>query len=192
MIPERLFHYQRFVEPYLISLLSQGKLKLSRPDSFNDPWDCRMHYRVPTAHEERKRVVTHLAELHRKHNPSIGEAERNRRAYVLMSNPSKLEAALAENEKHLYAAICNQYRLYCLTENLILPLCGATMLPLILEFASNSIRRGHHLEKHFRHSRARWSSSSIEPRILPMILSGVVTKLFLLSREIGLMRPNGG
>jgi hypothetical protein len=27
-----------------------------------------------------------------------------------------LEAAVAENEKHLYAAICNQYRVYCLTE----------------------------------------------------------------------------
>jgi hypothetical protein len=110
-----LFHYQRFCESHLISLLATGKLKLSRPDSFNDPWDCRVHYRVPTDPEERERLIAHLAELHRKHHPSISEVERKRRADFL-SNPSELEAAVAENEKHLYAAICNQYRVYCLTE----------------------------------------------------------------------------
>ena len=83
MTLDRLFHYQSFVEAHLISLLSVGKLKLSRPDRFNDPWDCRVHYRVPTALEERERVVGHLAELHSKHHPSISEAERKRRADFL-------------------------------------------------------------------------------------------------------------
>jgi hypothetical protein len=36
-MPNRLFNYQRFVEAHLISLLSAGQLKLSRPDNFNDP-----------------------------------------------------------------------------------------------------------------------------------------------------------
>src|ERR1700746_3958147 len=115
MTPDRLFHHQRFVEAHLISLLSARKLKFSRPDSFNDPWDCRVHYRVPTDPEERERVIAHLAELHRKHHPSISEAERKRRADFL-SHPSELEAAVAANEKDHYAAICNQYRVYCLTE----------------------------------------------------------------------------
>jgi hypothetical protein len=63
MKPPRLFHYQRFVEAHLVSLLSAGQLKLSRPDSFNDPWDCRVHYQVPTDPEDRKRVLAYLIEM---------------------------------------------------------------------------------------------------------------------------------
>src|SRR5216683_6638787 len=48
MTPNRLFHYQTFKEEHLVSLLSEGKLKLSRPNQFNDPWDCRVHYHAPT------------------------------------------------------------------------------------------------------------------------------------------------
>ncbi|HVH74728.1 MAG TPA: DUF2971 domain-containing protein [Stellaceae bacterium] len=124
-MPERLFHYQRFVEGHLISLLSAGKLKLSRPDSFNDPWDSRVHYRVPTDLEERKRVVAHLAEWHRKHYPMMSEAERDLRAHEFMSHPTKLEAALSENEEKLRVVIRNQYRVYCLTEKPDSPLMWA-------------------------------------------------------------------
>ena len=46
--PNRLFHYKTFKEEHLVSLLLEGKLKLSRPNQFNDPWDCRVHYHVPT------------------------------------------------------------------------------------------------------------------------------------------------
>jgi hypothetical protein len=49
VILDRLFHYKRFVESHLISLLCEGKVKLSRPDNFNDPWDCRVHYQAPTS-----------------------------------------------------------------------------------------------------------------------------------------------
>jgi hypothetical protein len=115
-IPERLFHYQRFCEPHLVSLLSTGKLKLSRPDSFNDPWDCRVHYRVPTEPDERKRLVAQLVEWHRKHFPLMSEAERNQRADEFIADPSKLGAAFADNEPKYYEAICNRYRVYCLTE----------------------------------------------------------------------------
>jgi hypothetical protein len=115
-MPERLFHYQRFVEAHLISLLSEGKLKLSRPNDFNDPWDCRVHYRVPTTPEERARVIAYFTEVHRKHHPEISEAKRALDAYELKSNPSKLEATFVQMNKDMYELICNQYRLYCLTE----------------------------------------------------------------------------
>ena len=116
MMPARLFHYQRFVEDHIVSLLSAGKLKLSRPDSFNDPWDCRVHYQVPTEPEERKRVSAYLTEMHRKRHPSISEAERTKISEDFMSNPAKLEAAFLQMEKTMYAALCIQYRIYCLTE----------------------------------------------------------------------------
>jgi len=117
MKPARLFHYRCFVEAHLVSLLSAGQVKLSRPDSFNDPWDCRVHYQVPTEPEDRKRVLAYLTEMHRKQHPSISETERRRIANDFMTNPSELVAAFLEMEKQMYAALCRQYRIYCLTEN---------------------------------------------------------------------------
>jgi hypothetical protein len=114
--PARLFHYQRFVEAHLVSLLSAGRLKLSRPDSFNDPWDCRVHYKLPTEPKERKRALEYLAKMHRMHYPSISEARRALILYNFVSNPSELEAAFVQMEKDMYAALCKQYRIYCLTE----------------------------------------------------------------------------
>jgi hypothetical protein len=138
MKPARLFHYQRLVEAHLVSLLSAGQLKFSRPDSFNDPWDCRVHYQVPTEPGDRKRVLAYLIEIHRKHDPGIDEAERQRRANELMANPAKLEAAFVQLEKDMYAALCRQYRIYCLTENPASPLMwghyAASHTGICLEF----------------------------------------------------------
>jgi hypothetical protein len=116
MKPARLFHYQRFVEAHLISLLSIGQVKLSRPDSFNDPWDCRVHYQVPTEPDDRKRLLLYLTEMHRKHHPSISESERRRIADDFMANPSKLAAAFLIMEKQMYKELCRKYRIYCLSE----------------------------------------------------------------------------
>jgi hypothetical protein len=55
----------------------------------------------------------------------MSEAERTLRAHEFMSNPTKLAAALAENEKDHYAAISDQYRVYCLTERPDSPLMWA-------------------------------------------------------------------
>jgi len=138
MKPARLFHYQRFVEAHLLSLLSAGQLKLSRPDSFNDPWDCRVHYQVPTEPDDRKRVLAYLTEMHRKHFPSISEAQRRRVANDFMANPSKLDAAFVQMEKEMYAALSRQYRIYCLTEDPASPLMwghyAASHTGICLEF----------------------------------------------------------
>lgn len=109
-MPDRLFHYQRFVEGHLISLLSEGKVKLSRPDSFNDPWDCRVRYRVPTDIEEKKRL---LDWLRMQLPPSVGEAKRVRMAQDFISNPS----SVVKMEEEMYRAICKSYRVYCLSEH---------------------------------------------------------------------------
>ena len=111
MKPTRLFHYQRFVEAHLASLLSAGQLKLSRPDSFNDPWDCRVHYQLPAEPADMRRLFAYLTEIHRKHDPGVSEAQRQRRVAEFMVNPSKLQAAFVQLEKDIYAAVCRQYRI---------------------------------------------------------------------------------
>jgi hypothetical protein len=115
-MPNRLFHYQRFKEPHLVSLLSEGTVKLSRPDSFNDPWDCRVHFQVPTDALGRKRLLDWLIEQHRKWYPSISEPDRVRIAQMFALNPQKLEEAFLLMETEMYQGICNKYRVYCLSE----------------------------------------------------------------------------
>ena len=138
MKPARLFHYQRLVEAHLVSLLSAGQLKLSRPDSFNDPWDCRVHYQVPTEPADRQRVLAYLIEMHRRHHPAIDETERQRRANAFMANPLQLAAAFGQMEHDMYAALCRQYRIYCLTEDPASPLMwghyAASHTGICLEF----------------------------------------------------------
>jgi hypothetical protein len=125
MMPERLFHYQKFVDDHLVSLLSERKVKLSRPDSFNDPWDCRVHYQAPSDADGRGRLFDWLIENHRKHFPGIDEAHRARSAQNLMANPSILAASLVQMEDRLYKAICEAYRVYCLSEKPDSPLMCA-------------------------------------------------------------------
>jgi hypothetical protein len=115
-MPNRLFHYQRFVESHLVSLLSEGTVKLSRPDSFNDPWGCRVRFQVPTDAPGRKRVLDWLIESHRKWLPSISESERVRIAQVFALNPAKLEEGFLLMEAGMYREICNKYKVYCLSE----------------------------------------------------------------------------
>ncbi len=122
MTPNRLFHYRTFKEDQFVSLLSEGKLKLSRPDKFNDPWDCRVHYHVPTDATGRERVIEHWKQLHRKKFSRISEAKRALLAHEFKTNPSKVGEGLANAEKLLYETLCNRYRIYCLSEKPDVPL----------------------------------------------------------------------
>src|SRR5438132_12109539 len=106
MTPNRLFHYQPFKEEHLVSLLSEGKLKLSRPDQFNDPWDCRVHYHVPTEPEGIERLMQHWKEINRKSHPEISEASRAVVACDIKSNPKQLKECLIKTEGRLYKFLC--------------------------------------------------------------------------------------
>ena len=113
-MPDRLFHYQKFVDEHLVSLLSEGKIKFSRPDKFNDPWDCRVHYRVPTNDAAKKRVFDWPIGEHRKRHPSISDSERARLAQNCISDITEFSRKM---EKEVYLALCKNFRVYCLSEH---------------------------------------------------------------------------
>jgi len=115
-MPRRFFHYQKFVEEHLGSLLSAQRVKLSRPDAFNDPWDCRMHVREPHTPEETTRILGWMTEMHRKHFPMVPEARRALLVYGYKANPEELKKALRKLEEQMYREICQRYRVYCLSE----------------------------------------------------------------------------
>src|SRR5277367_2369994 len=99
-MPNRLFHYQKFVKEHLVSLLSEGKIKFSRPNNFNDPWDCRVHYRVPTDLSEKTRLFDWLMNEHRKQHPGISESERAR---CVQNSISNLITFVGGMEKGMYS-----------------------------------------------------------------------------------------
>jgi hypothetical protein len=115
-MPNRFFHYRGFKEAHLVSLLSEGMVKLSRPDGFNDPWDCRVHVQVPTDTQGRIRLLDWLTESHRKLYPSRSESERVQITQWYRDNPEKLEEDILQGEPEMYRDICNKYRVYCLSE----------------------------------------------------------------------------
>ena len=122
MTPNRLFHYQTFKEQHLVSLLSEGKLKLSCPNQFNDPWDVVCTITFPTDPAGIERAMQHWKELDRKHHPEISEAKRALIAYDIKSHPDKLMDAPVRTEELLYDYLCKQYRIYCLSEKSDMPL----------------------------------------------------------------------
>ena len=124
-MPNRLFHYQRFVEDHFASLLRERKVRLSRPDSFNDPWDCRVRFRLPTDTTGRTRVINWIIEMNRKYSPNASESERLRKAQYFMSNPLELQKSFLRMEEQIYEGICNRYRVYCLSEKPDSPLMWA-------------------------------------------------------------------
>ena len=113
--PASLFHYQRLVEDHVVTLLAKRTVKLSRPDAFNDPWDCRVHFNVPTDQPGRERLLRWLAKQARERFPDIARPERRRRSREL-SKPPVLEANFLEMEEQMYGGLCELYRVYCLSE----------------------------------------------------------------------------
>lgn len=110
-MPDRLFHYQKFVCKHFISLLSERKVRLSNPNNFNDPWDCRVHYRAPRDSEEGRRLLEWLAKMVERF-VQISEAEFVPRAQDFMSNPS----SFVQMQEGMYRELCKVFRVYCLSE----------------------------------------------------------------------------
>jgi hypothetical protein len=81
-----------------------------------------VHYQVPTDPAGRQRVIDYWKGLHRKYFPHITEARIALIAHDFKSNPSKIADGLANTDRNMYKAICDQYRLYCLSERPDIPL----------------------------------------------------------------------
>ena len=97
-----LFTYKTVREEYLVALLAKRTVRLSRPDAFNDPWDCRVHFSVPSDKPELRRLLQWLATRKDRKNPPFGRHERRQRAHELRSNPAELRAKFLAMEREMY------------------------------------------------------------------------------------------
>jgi Protein of unknown function (DUF2971) len=142
-----LFHYQTLREDYLVTLLAKSIVRLSRPDAFNDPWDCRVHFSVPRDKQELRRMFQWLAARQNRKISPFTRRERRHRAHELKSRPAELQAKFLEMEQLMYRGLCKLYRVYCLSEIGDSPLMWAhytaSHTGICLEFDAHAVPFAH-------------------------------------------------
>jgi hypothetical protein len=74
-INPHLYHWQRFASEHLETLLRDNIIWFSRPDTFNDPWDCKPCFASNFANDpvEVERHVEDYAEITRQPTAPIAE-----------------------------------------------------------------------------------------------------------------------
>lgn len=111
-----LYHWQGFNPPHLETLLRDNVIWLSRPDAFNDPWDCKPCFAMNFANDpaEMERYVKDHAEITRRHRPEIPESFILQRQREFRDNPVLLVAKATEITQGIWAKIADRYRVYWL------------------------------------------------------------------------------
>lgn len=114
-----LYHWQRFAPNHLETLLRDNVIWFSRPDAFNDPWDCKPCFASNFANDpvEVERHVEDYAEITRKHRPDIPESFISQRQQEFRDNPALLAAKVNEINQGIWPEIADRYRVYCLGPN---------------------------------------------------------------------------
>jgi hypothetical protein len=106
-----LYHYQRYdagTSARLEALLQTNRVYMSRPASFNDPWDCRPWFDL-AALETMAGREAHIAWFMR-----LPQAH-DRDADELRDNPNLLRFLVEDCSRGIGERINDEYRVYCLT-----------------------------------------------------------------------------
>jgi len=120
-----LYHYENFDDPtQLARILTENRIYCSNPNDFNDPWDCKPHFRKPDASDpaQYERLVRWFAMIDRKYNRSLSEAEHTRREREARTNRALVEWMIDQFNKEIVPAILAQYRVYCVSARPDIPL----------------------------------------------------------------------
>lgn len=123
-IPD-LFHYQKFDEGRLRQLLIGKKLYMSGPPDINDPWDCRPHFdtRQVVDPDYRATLADYFAGLS-KRMPAGSKTPEQVAADIeaIRTYPEAALQMLRSQSEGMRASIARQWRLYCLTPHVDLPI----------------------------------------------------------------------
>jgi hypothetical protein len=111
-----LYHWQRFNSAHLETLLRDNVIWFSRPDTFNDPWDCKPCFSSNFVDDpvEVEKHLADYAEITRKHRPEIPESFIAQRQQEFRTNPQMLAEKIVEIYKGLWPQIADRYRVYCM------------------------------------------------------------------------------
>jgi hypothetical protein len=113
----RLFHYQRFDADWLKLAIFDETVRFSNPANFNDPWDCRPFFYIPSENEPdlRERYVQWFDSRSRKYNHDLSEEQHGLNTIGLRRDRSYFETIIGQFSESMMGAIHKQYRIYCLS-----------------------------------------------------------------------------
>lgn len=103
---DHLYRYQSLDRHRLERMLTHRSLFFANPETFNDPWDCRAWYRLPSIESAEYSSLVDWA-VQRATQPETQERIRN--------DPDFLEQTVREISREMTNAIYRQYRVYCLS-----------------------------------------------------------------------------
>jgi hypothetical protein len=111
-----LYHWQRFNSGHLETLLRDNVIWFSRPDTFNDPWDCKPCFSSEFTGDpvEVEKHIADYAEITREHMPEVPECFIAQRQLEFRANPQLLAEKVVEIYEGLWPQIADRYRVYCL------------------------------------------------------------------------------
>ena len=112
-----LYHFQSFNAAWLNQTLIDGKIYMSNPTDFNDPWDCRPWFNDEALDDPEfyNRQVEQLAGSDRKWTRPFDEDRHNAILYRLRTDRSFLQEKIRQISEGLWEAIGERYRVYCLS-----------------------------------------------------------------------------
>lgn len=115
-VTPHLYHWQRFNAAHLEKLLRDNVIWFSRPDTFNDPWDCKPCFSSDFADDpvEVEKHIADYVEVTRKRRPDIPESFIAQRQQEFRADPNMLAAKVVEIYEGLWPEIAERYRVYCL------------------------------------------------------------------------------
>lgn len=117
-----VFHYQSFNEKWLRAAVCDRTIRFSNPKDFNDPWDCRPWYEVPSTSDERRKLIQQLRSAHQKHYPNRSRTDRRLAAKRVLGTPALMKQEIEKLSIELWEAMQLRYRVYCLSTKVDSPL----------------------------------------------------------------------
>lgn len=139
-----LFRYQPFNSDRLLQVLRDGKLYLSCPRDFNDPWDCKPWFNTEllTDPQYLASAVEWYVGVTFAHAPTVPADEVFRRADYFRRNPHVVAEKIKEVSRGIGGTIDRRYRVCCFSDSPTVPLMWAHYADrhrgLCLEFSTQN------------------------------------------------------
>jgi hypothetical protein len=111
-----LYHWQRFVPEQVTTLLRENVIWFSRPDTFNDPWDCKPCFNSDFADNpaEVEKHVASYADITCRPTPDIPEEFIAQRQREFRDNPKLVAGKVDAISQGTWRVVADRYRVYCL------------------------------------------------------------------------------
>jgi hypothetical protein len=113
----RLYHYQRFNADWIRQTILDRKIHLSNPKDFNDPWDCRPYFRIPSQEDPQgfERCIRWFDSAVRKQTSRLDEQEHAHKILQLRNDRSSFEHQIQDLSESIAREFTKIYRIYCLS-----------------------------------------------------------------------------